>query len=86
MSYRPQCSHGPRWFQDVRNVSSGTLAGLIGRSDYATIDAVHAAFVRHGLGVASASPNAFTSWQHAWEYFRRTGDYQRALAAPKGNA
>lgn len=69
----------PGWLRDIRTLSSGTLSTLTGARDYETIDRVHHAFIRHGLGVAGSSPSAFDDWRHAWDYFTRTITYARAL-------
>ena len=73
----------PDWLTDIRQLSSGTIASLTGRKRYDDIERIRRAFYQHGIGVVSAEPNAYDSWQTAWEYFKTTPAYTRALA-PEG--
>lgn len=52
--------------EDARQLSSGTIAGLIGSTRYEDIDREQTAFVAF---VANRS-GRFETWQDAWEAFR----------------
>jgi hypothetical protein len=76
-----ECIGKHRILADCRQLSSGTIAALIGKADYATIDLVQGDFVRF---VAAMIPkNRWENWVQAWESF---ADYAHIGKAEGGTA
>lgn len=51
---------------DIIALASGTIAGLIGSSDYATIDSVHEEWLDW---IINDVKRTFPNWQESWEAF-----------------
>lgn len=68
-------------FDDARRLSSGTLATLIGRGDYATLDKVNEAF----LGWLPPIAGRFFTWQSAWLEFAKSGRLCTVLGVTQPN-
>lgn len=65
--------------REVRGVSAGTLANLIGSNKYDTIDDVQAAWYNWLLDEAEKTGRVFDNWITAWNaYLDATGEeYKR---------
>lgn len=55
--------------QDVRGLSSGTLANLTGYTRYSDLERIQNAFVEWCAGFHADYPGGFDTWQQAWHAF-----------------
>lgn len=71
---------------DARQLSSGTISTLIHRSDYAAIERTQTAFVAFVARMDQRAkellnqPQCFATWQEAWDAFRKTDDWYKAVS------
>lgn len=61
--------------EDAIQLSSGTIAGLIGSSNCMTIDSIQETFfnwvmIKDGIAQREGREFAYATWQSAWEVFR----------------
>ena len=68
------CEGSNTVLDQVRSLSSGTIAGLIKNNKYSEIDKVHGKFVQFVIGATNSDPKAYKNWQEAWDYFKKTYD------------
>lgn len=74
-----QAARVARVLDDCRNLSSGTLATLTGRRDYADLDVIHDDFVRY---VQALGPrNHWSTWVEAWRAFEGNSKIETVRAA-----
>ncbi len=64
----------PDWqlYEDVRQLSSGTIASLTGETNYAKQDVIRAEFQSFTHDAIQQQPNHFESWVDIWEAFKAT--------------
>ncbi len=65
----------PKLIQDARCLSSGTLAGLIGSTRYAVIDAVQADFIEF----CQENPH-YKTWVTAWDDFKKIYNFAKVIS------
>jgi len=58
----------------VMNLASGTIAGLINNNKYSEIEKVRTKFLQFVIGATNSDPKAYKNWQEAWDYFKKTYD------------
>lgn len=60
--------------KDVMGLSSGTLATLTGKKEYAYLDKLHQKFIQFVVGALDSDPKAYKNWKDAWKYFTESYD------------
>jgi len=68
------CEGSNTVLDQVRSLSSGTIAGLINNNKYSEIEKVRTKFLQFVIGATNSDPKAYKNWQEAWDYFKKTYD------------
>jgi tetratricopeptide (TPR) repeat protein len=62
--------------KDVMGLSSGTLATLSKKNEYAYLHKLHQKFIQFVVGALESDSKAYKDWKDAWKYFKDSYDLE----------